>query len=49
MSKKPFVNPSVRLKAKIKELRKEVKFWKNKHKRMVKKYDTLHERRNNIW
>jgi hypothetical protein len=46
MSKKPFVNPSIKLKATIKELRKKVKYWKHQCEKMFIKEEL---RKNRDW
>lgn len=45
MSKKPFVNPSIKLKATIKELQKEIRYLKNQNLKLVKR----NELRSNLY
>jgi hypothetical protein len=49
MTKKPFINPSIILKATIKDLRKEVKFWKNQHAKLLRKNARREERAKRKW
>jgi len=49
MGKKPFVHPKIALMATIKELRKEVKYWKNEHGKTLRKLVKLKERNARIW
>jgi hypothetical protein len=49
MCKKPFVHPKIALMKKIKELRKELKFWKNEHQKTLRKLVKLKERNARIW
>jgi hypothetical protein len=48
MSKKPFINPTIILKAKIDRLRKENVELKRKYKKLEKKYHYLHNNLHNI-
>ena len=49
MSKKPFIHPKIALKEKIAKLRKEVKFWKNEHKKLLNEIARQKERDENRW
>ena len=53
MAKKPFIHPKIALIATIKQLRKELKYSKNEHRKLLGKYaklkGKLKEQNDDLW